>query len=106
FIYSSNEISEQEYEFVITVAETFNIVNEEFLQLKHFVEDKSEVIPDSPRILVINNKEGGYNNSTKHIYCETLSDDVRIIQIESVGMYALRIYGNIELQLMTECGRC
>jgi ABC-type multidrug transport system ATPase subunit len=99
FIYSSNEISEQEYEFVITVAETFNIVNEEFLQLKHFVEDKVEVIPDSPRILVINNKENGYNNSTKHIFCETLTDDVRIIQIESVGMYALRIYGNIELQL-------
>lgn len=99
FIYSSNEISEQEYEFVITVAETFNIVNEEFLQLKHFVEDKVEVIPDSPRILVINNKEAGYNNSTKHIFCETLTDDVRIIQIDSVGMYALRIYGNIELQL-------
>jgi ABC-type multidrug transport system ATPase subunit/uncharacterized tellurite resistance protein B-like protein len=99
FIYSSNEISEQEYEFVITVAETFNIANEEFLQLKHFVEDKAEVIPDSPRILVINNKDGGYNNTTKHIYCETLSDDVRIIQIDSVGMYALRIYGNIELQL-------
>src|SRR5688572_17086418 len=52
FIYSSNEISEQEYEFVITVAETFNIPNEEFLQLKHFVEDKAEVIPDSPRMLV------------------------------------------------------
>lgn len=99
FIYSSNEISEQEYEFVITVAETFNIANEEFLQLKHFVEDKAEVIPDSPHILVINNKEFGYNNSTKHIYCETLNDDVRVIQIDSVGMYALRIYGNIELQL-------
>jgi ABC-type multidrug transport system ATPase subunit/uncharacterized tellurite resistance protein B-like protein len=99
FIYSSNEISEQEYEFVITVAETFNIVNEEFLQLKHFVEDKVEVTPDSPKTLVINNKENGYNNSTKHILCETLTDDVRIIQIDSVGMYALRIYGNIELQL-------
>src|ERR1051325_4559329 len=99
FIYSSNEISEQEYEFVITVAETFNIPNEEFLQLKHFVEDKSEVVPDSPHILVINNKEGGHNNASKHILCETLTDDVRIMQIDSVGMYALRIYGNIELQL-------
>src|ERR1043166_3647468 len=34
FIYSSNEISEQEYEFVITVAETFNISNDEFQLLK------------------------------------------------------------------------
>jgi ABC-type multidrug transport system ATPase subunit len=99
FIYSSNEISEQEYEFVTTVAETFNIPNEEFLSLKHFVEDKAEIFPNSPNILVINNKEGGYKNSSKHILCETLPDDVRVIQIESVGMYALRIYGNIELQL-------
>ena len=99
FIYSSNEISEQEYEFVITVAETFNISNEEFLQLKHFVEDKLEIIPNSPHILVINNKEPAANSTSKHILCESLTDDVRIIQIGSVGMYALRIYGNIELQL-------
>lgn len=99
FIYSSNEISEQEYEFVITVADTFNIPTEEFTQLKHFVEDKIEVIPDSTDVLVINNKPGGYNNASKHILCETLPDDVRVLQINSVGMYALRIYGNIELQL-------
>lgn len=99
FIYSSNEISEQEHEFVITVAETFNISNEEFQQLKAFIEDREDKIPDSPNILVINNKDGGYNNACKHIYCESLSSDVRVIQIDSVGMYALRIYGNIELQL-------
>lgn len=99
FIYSSNEISEQEYEFVITVAETFNIPTEEFQQLKHFVEDKIEVIPDSPDALIINNKPGGYKNSSKHIFCDTLTDDIRVIQINSVSMYALRIYGNIELQL-------
>ena len=99
FIYSSNEISEQEHEFVLTVADTFNISMDEFNQLKSFVEDKSEVIPNVANILIINNKEGGYNNLSKHIYCETLSDDVRVIQIGSVGMYALRIYGKIELQL-------
>ncbi|MGZ3931193.1 MAG: ATP-binding cassette domain-containing protein, partial [Bacteroidia bacterium] len=99
FIYSSNEISEQEQEFVLTVADTFNISMEEFNQLRSFVEDKPEVIPNSPTILVINNKENGYNNASKHIFCDTLTDDVRVIQIQSVGMYALRIYGNIELQL-------
>lgn len=99
FIYSSAEISEQEYEFVVTVAETFNIPHEEFIQLKSFVEDTADKIPDSPSILVMNNKEDGYNNHCKHIFVDTLNDDVRVIQIDSVGMYALRIYGNIELQL-------
>ncbi len=99
FIYSSNEISEQEFEFVATVADVFNIPKEEFHLLKSFIEDGLEVIPDNPHILVINNKEGGYNNNSKHVYCEPMQQDVRIIQIASVSMYALRIYGNFELQL-------
>lgn len=99
FIYSSNEISEQENEFVLTVADTFNIPHDEFLALKSFIEDKQEITPNSPNILVINNSENGYNNSCKHIFCETLANDVRVIQIQSVGMYVLRIYGNTELQL-------
>ncbi|MFN7911653.1 MAG: ATP-binding cassette domain-containing protein [Bacteroidota bacterium] len=99
FIYSSNEISEQENEFVLTVADTFNIPHEEFIALKSFIEDKQEIIPNSQNILVINNSENGYNNLCKHIFCETLSNDVRVIQIQSVGMYVLRIYGNTELQL-------
>ena len=99
FIYSSDEISEQENEFVVTVADTFNISTEEFNQLRAFIEDTAEKIPNTPNILVINNKENGYENACKHIYCDALSSDVRVIQINSVGMYALRIYGNIELQL-------
>src|SRR5688572_1372184 len=99
FIYSSNEISDQEFQFVNTVAETFNIPNEEFLLLKSFIEDGADVVPNSPDILVINNKEQGYGNQSKHVYSEPLTEDVRIVQIKSVGMYALRIYGKIELQL-------
>lgn len=99
FIYSSNEISEQEYEFVTTVADTFNIPMNEFQLLKSFIEDSEEVIPNDINILVINNKEKGYGTLSRHVYCEPMQHDVRIVQIESVGMYALRIYGNIELQL-------
>ncbi|MDO9001465.1 MAG: ATP-binding cassette domain-containing protein [Bacteroidota bacterium] len=99
FIHSSNEISEQENEFVLTVADTFNIPMEEFNLLTSFVEDGLEVVPNNPNILIINNQEVGNLNQSKHIYCETLPQDVRVIQIESVSMYALRIYGNFELQL-------
>lgn len=99
FIYSSNEISEQEYEFIITVAESFNIPMEEFQALKSFIEDKAEVVPESPNILIINNTEDGYKNHTKHIFSETITQDIRIMQIQSVGMYVLRIYGNLELIL-------
>jgi len=99
FIYSSNEISEQEYEFVVTVADTFNISTEEFHLLKSFIEDKVEIIPNNHDILVINNKENGYENATKHLFSEFIAQDVRILRIHSVGLYVLRIYGNLELIL-------
>ena len=99
FIHSSNEISEQENEFVLTVADTFNIPMEEFNLLTSFIVDGLDVVPNNPNILVINNNQEGVQNQSKHIYCETLPQDVRVIQIESVSMYALRIYGNYELQL-------
>ncbi len=99
FIYSSNEISEQENEFVVTVADTFNIPVEEFNALKSFIENGIEVIPNTPNILTISNKELGYQNQCKHIYCDTMAQDVRVIQVQSVAMYVLRIYGNLELQL-------
>ncbi len=99
FIYSSNEISEQEYEFVITVADTFNISNDEFQLLKSFIENQLDVTPDSQNILVINNKENGYGNHTKHLFSENVAQDIRILQIPSVSMYALRLYDNSELIL-------
>ena len=99
FIHSSDEISEQENEFVITVADTFNISITEYNQLRAFIEDTAEKIPNAANILVINNKDNGYENACKHIYCDALTSDVRVIQIVSLGMYALRIYGNMELQL-------
>ena len=99
FIYSSNEISDQENEFVLTVADTFNIVIDEYNQLRAFIEDRLENIPNTPNILAINNKLNGYENFSKHIYCEALTQDIRVISISSVGMYALRVFGNTEIQL-------
>lgn len=99
YIYSSEEITSQEFEFVTTVAETFNIPHDEYQKLKAFIAEDVSVIPDDSDILVINNIELGYQNKTRHIYCETMSVDVRILQISSVSMYTLRIYGKIELQL-------
>src|SRR6478609_4348003 len=54
FIHSSNEISHQENEFVLTVADTFNIPTEEFESLKSFISESTDVIPNNPNILVIN----------------------------------------------------
>lgn len=99
FIHSSGEATEQELEFVKTVAETFNIPDEEYQLLKSFIEDEITTIPDNNRVLAINSKLNGYSNSSRHIHCDTMTDEVRVLQIQSVGMYVLRIFGKMSLQL-------
>ncbi|MFL5752517.1 MAG: ATP-binding cassette domain-containing protein [Bacteroidia bacterium] len=101
FIYSSAEISEQEFEFVSTVADTFNIDLEEFKNLKSFVEDQTENFADLPHLLVINNKKDFKTEQIKHLYCEQFNNEVEVwvINIPSVNMYALKLYGNQELLL-------
>ncbi len=101
FICSSNEISEQENEFVTTVAETFNIPGEEYLSLRSFVEEKSEKFPDVEYLLVINNNKEYAPQNTKHIFCDTFNPGIGawVISIPSVGMYAIKLSGTQELQL-------
>jgi len=101
FICSSDEISEQEYEFVQTVAETFNIPTDEFQNLKTFVEEKPDKYPDAEYLLVIDSNKDFPVQHTKHIFCDTFNSDVQawVISVPSVGMYALKLVGTQELQL-------
>ncbi len=101
FIFSSSEISEQEYEFVSTVADTFNIPFDEFKSLQAFVEDKTENFSNIDKLLAITNKKENAAAPVKHLYCEQFNNDVEVwvINIPSVGMYALKLFGNQELLL-------
>ena len=100
YIYSSNEISSQELEFVTTVADTFNIDEQEFVRCITFVQNKAEgILPESAQILIIdNNKQSNYTAS-KHIYSETLSGQLRVLGVASVNMYIIRYSGSSELYL-------
>jgi len=99
FIYANKHPSEQEYEFVNTVSETFNIPSEEFKLCLEFVENSSEKQIDSPNVLVINNNKENQLTKAKHIYSEGLIGELRIIKIETVNMFFVRYYGNTELYL-------
>ncbi len=99
FISSNEEISEQEMEFVITVSETFNIDEEEFIRCMKFVQAKEDNAPDSAKILVLDNRTNHDFINTKHLYAEGITGQVRILWIPSVNMYALVYYGNSDLYL-------
>ena len=98
FINSNEDITEQEMEFVITVSETFNIDEEEFIRCLKFVQANENQIPDSSKILIIDNKSHEFEN-TRHLYAEGVTGQVRILWIPSVNMYALVYFGISDLYL-------
>ncbi|HEY0031418.1 MAG TPA: ATP-binding cassette domain-containing protein [Bacteroidia bacterium] len=106
FINSNTEIAEQEMEFVTTVAETFNIEDEEFKRCMEFVRAGVDAIPDSPHVLIIDNKTSHDLKETKHIYAEGVTGQARVLWITSVNMYALLYYGKSDIllngQLLTQ----
>lgn len=98
FIYENNNDTEQAMEFVETVAEAFNISQQEYISSKDFVKSAENEIPKTENLLLINNhdkKEGEHF----HIKSEKLSGQVRIINIRSVNMLFMKYYGRTELQL-------
>lgn len=99
FIYANEELEEQELEFIITVAETFNIEEKEFKRCIQFVKTKSASIDDSSKILIINSTPTTEYKEAKHIYVEGFTGEARILWITSVNMYALLYFGKTELLL-------
>jgi ABC-type multidrug transport system ATPase subunit len=99
FINSNTEIAEQELEFVTTVAETFNIDDEEFKRCMKFVQAKEDSIPHSSKILIIDNKTHPEFTETKHIYAEGVTGQARVLWIPSVNMYAMLYFGKSDLYL-------
>src|ERR1044071_583360 len=87
FIHSSNEISEQELEFVQTVSETFNIDSTEFVRMRAFVEKDITEMPDVDEFLVIDGKPEQKYEHAHHIYVDSMgAGSVVALSIPSVGM--------------------
>lgn len=102
FVHSSDDaITEQESEFLTTVADVFHIDKEEYnLCISLVVNNNSAGIIDSPNFLVVNNRGRTVSSSvTKYIVNETLNGDLRILDIKSAGILFVRYFGNDKLTL-------
>jgi len=95
----SEEITFQELEFVNTVSETFNIQLDEYKRIKGFSIYSFSQIPNSTRVLLIDNNKEYSHPKVKHIYCEPLDGQIRILNIATIGMFLIRYLGNSELYL-------
>ncbi len=100
FIKSDAEIiSEQEIEFVQAVSDTFNISNDEFVRIKAFVLYGFETLPNSTRVLIVDNNINFEHPKIKHLYRESFDGQIRFLHVRTSNLYFLRYLGERELFL-------
>ncbi len=98
FINSEGTASEQEFEFVKTVSETFYIPDEEYSRLVEFVTNKDNNIPDIPNILVIHN-EKPKKKKVKYLPAPTLENPIIVYHSTVANLYLIEYYGDKEMYL-------
>lgn len=93
FTFAGN-YSDQEIEFVTTVAETFNISGEEFRESMAFVVSDDENIPDNENFLIIHKKSEAKYEKAKEIDHPLLEGCVKILRLEDSGNYIAKYCGD------------
>ena len=99
FINSENEITHQEFEFVSTVADTFNIQREEYESLKRFVLFAYADIEDSDKLLIINSSKEAPKPNTHHIQAESLTGEIIVYALKKANMHIFVFKNENELYL-------
>ncbi len=103
FVKSDSEvISDQEYEFLDTVALSFNISGDEYENMKNFVLQPFENIPRSGSILVVDGNREFSCGETRHIYREAIEGQIRVLSVTDVNMYLVRYIGESEMYLNSQ----
>jgi ABC transport system ATP-binding/permease protein len=99
FIHAGGEVSEQEVEFVSTVAETFNIGRDDFKRCRDFVRQAGAERQDSKHLLYI---DAGHDASVRrahHLHAHGLPGEIRVLHVPSVSLYVMRYQGDGEVLL-------
>lgn len=99
FINSDKDITEQEFEFVQTVADTFHIPRYDYELIKQFVLTEAETINNTKEILIINSNENTVCDQCKKLQIDNFGGQIQICAVPSVNMHLLRFSGENELYM-------
>lgn len=100
FISFSETISEKELDFVRTVADIFNIPEDEYFNCYAFtLESDLEKIPHKEMVMIIDKNENAPLLKFKHLRYKNLEGRITVIALPSINAYAFRYVGETDLTL-------
>lgn len=97
-INADRKFTDQRLAILNTVAEVFNIAQEEFRSIESFVIKTEAQELDDHNILIINDKQDRYNKAKK-IHTKKLDANIFILRIKSVDLYFMKYTGNEDIFL-------
>ncbi|NND94771.1 MAG: ATP-binding cassette domain-containing protein [Flavobacteriales bacterium] len=99
YIYLDREPNEQELDFVNTVADSFNLSQEEYREIRSFVSAKDISEQQTANLCTISATIGGDRVQTKQIHSEGLQGHIAILSIKSINEYVFRYFGSESITL-------
>ena len=101
YVNSDGAITEQEDEFITTVAESFNISLAEFNIIREFTTYAKGNVPNNQQTLIINSQPSESLDETgnKRLTAVGLDGNLAVLRVESVALFILKYFGKTELLL-------
>ena len=99
FIFADDLHTEKELAFAETVAETFNIKNEEYQEILQFAESNENKLANHENHLAINSKSEYDESKGKRLYADGIKGNISVLRVTSVKTYFIRYFGKQELFL-------
>ena len=99
FILFGAEITENELEFLETVSIAFNIPQAEFKNIRSFILNSVNEIPEKSNVMIIDNNDDYENIGVKHLYRGNFKNSIFLLHIESTNTYILKYSGKEDLFL-------
>ncbi len=93
------EILPEEYDFIETLAISFNLDDKEYYNLKNFILKNWEDIPWKKNCILISNSKQIPDSDYKHIYRKELEGKICLLQIRSINSVWFYYDGNQQLFL-------
>jgi len=102
YISSGEEITDNELDFIQTVANAFFIDKSEYENISAFILGSAGEIPRIPGMLVIDSMKGQGYDWFKHICDENIKGAIHFLQIASSNTYIMRYSGTGDLVLNSQ----
>ncbi len=99
YIALGDEVSDTELDFLMTIADSFNISKDEFINIRSFIMSGQDEVPDRKMVLLAGNFKDSGNTGFRHLHRDNMSGVLCFLSIKSNGLCILRYTGSDSLYL-------